>query len=316
MSKKINTFLMLAGLTTATIHILNRFEYKRSTENNFLRTTPGKYYDWRFGKIRYIKKGSGSPVLLLHDLTAGSSLYEYHRILGSLSKTHEVYALDFLGYGLSDKPDMTYTNYLYVQLITDFIKNVIGKKTDVICSGDAAPIAILSCHNEKDIIDKVVTINPQSLYELNKIPSKRTKLLKMLLAAPVFGTFAFNLYTSKNAIEKKFKEEYFYQAASVKQEYILNYWESAHTSDYLSKFSYSSYLGKYTNANIIHALKEVNNSIYIIAGKHKEDIVTTVDNYEYYNNAIESVYIENAKGLPQLETPNEVLAHILTFLHS
>jgi len=102
----------------------------------------------------------------------------------------------------------------------------------------------------------------------------------------------------------------------VKQEYILTYWESAHTSDYLSKFSYSSYLGKYTNANILHALKEVNNSIYIIAGKYKEDIVTTVENYEYYNNAIESVYVSESKGLPQLENPNEVLAHILTFLHS
>ena len=40
-------------------------------------------YEWRFGKIRYTKKGTGTPVLLLHDLTEGSSIYEYHKLFDS-----------------------------------------------------------------------------------------------------------------------------------------------------------------------------------------------------------------------------------------
>lgn len=316
MGKKLNTFIVLAGLTTATIHVINRLEYKRCTSKDFLSTVPSKYYEWRFGKIRYTKKGNGTPVLLLHDLTAGSSIYEYHKLFDSLAASHEVYALDFLGYGLSDKPDMTYTNYLYVQLITDFIKNVIGHQVDVICSGDSAPVAILACHNEHDIIGKVITINPQSLYELNKIPSKRTRLLKFILGTPIFGTFITNLYTSRNAFEKKFHQEYFYNPNLIKEDYIEHYLEAAHTQGCLSKHSYSSYLAKYTNANIIHALKELNNSIYIIAGKEKENIETTVENYEYYNTAIESVYVPRTKGLPHIESSREVLTHIYTFLNS
>lgn len=316
MGKKLNTFVVLAGLTTATIHVMNRLEYQRCITRDFLSTIPSKYYEWRFGKIRYTKKGTGTPLLLIHDLTAGSSIYEYHKLLNSLAACHEVYAIDLIGYGLSDKPDMTYTNYLYVQLITDFIKNVIGKQTDIICSGDSAPIAILACHNENHIIGKVITINPQSLYELNKIPSKRTKLLKLIISTPIFGTFIANLYTSKVTFEKKFREEYFYNPNLVKEDYIMNYLEAAHTPNYLSKHSYSSYLAKYTNANIIHALKELNNSIYIIAGKEKENIETTVENYEYYNTAIESVYIPHTKGLPHLEASREVLSHIYTFLNS
>ncbi len=316
MGKKLNTFIVLAGLTTATIHVMNRLEYKRCTTRDFLSTTPGKYYEWRFGKIRYTKKGTGTPLLLIHDLTAGSSTYEYHKLFDSLAASHEVYSIDLLGYGLSDKPDMTYTNYLYVQLVTDFIKNVIGRQTDIICSGDSAPVAILACHNEKDIIGKIITINPQSLYELNKIPSKRTKLLKFIISTPIFGTFIANLYTSKSSFEKKFREEYFYNINLIKEDYIMNYLEAAHTPNCLSKHSYSSYLAKYTNANIIHALKEVNNSIYIIAGKEKENIETTVENYEYYNTAIESLYIPRTKGLPHIESSREVLTHIYTFLNS
>ena len=78
-----------------------------------------------------------------------------------------VYTIDFLGYGLSDKPNITYTNYLYVQSIIDFIKKIIGKKTSIIATGDAAPVAIMACHNDGEVIDKMIFINPQSINKLN-----------------------------------------------------------------------------------------------------------------------------------------------------
>ena len=56
-------------------------------------------------------------------------------MINNLTNEHEVYTLDLLGYGLSEKPAITYTNNLFEQLVTDFIKNVIGKKTSVIASG-------------------------------------------------------------------------------------------------------------------------------------------------------------------------------------
>ena len=126
MKHKIKTFIILSGLTTASIHVINRIQYSLYTVKNYLRYPNNNYYEWRFGKIRYIKKGSGTPILLIHDLTVGSSVYEFNKIIDTLSTNHEVYAIDLLGYGLSDKPNMTYTNYLYVQLIIDFIKNIVN----------------------------------------------------------------------------------------------------------------------------------------------------------------------------------------------
>lgn len=316
MNQKGKTILVLAGFATITMHILNRIEYSRATAKNILSCNQNKYYEWRFGKIKYTKKGSGSPLLLLHDLTVGSSSYEYHKLTDALSGKHEVYTIDFLGYGLSDKPDMTYTNYLYVQLVTDFIKTVIGRKTDIIACGDAAPIAIMSCHNDKEVIQNLIAINPQSLYQLNLIPSKQTKILKLLMETPVLGTFIYNLYTGRESFTKRFHEEYFYHPYNIAEHDILSYVESAHITDHHSKHAYSSYVGRYMNANIVHALKEINNSIYIIAGEAKKEIKTIVDNYEYYNHAIESVFIPNTRHLPHLEKPDEVLKHIETFLLS
>lgn len=315
MKNKGKSIIILAGLVTVSMHIINRVQYSLATVKNVMACPENNYYEWRFGKIRYTKKGSGTPLLLVHDLTPGSSSYEYSKIIDSLAQEHEVYALDFLGYGLSDKPNMTFTNYLYVQLLTDFIKNVIGKKTDIIASGDASPIAVMTCHNDPEVLNKMIFINPQSLFQLNQIPSKQTKVLKLLIDSPILGTFIYNLLTSKSNFEKTFRETYFSNPSNIEEKDILTYLESSHLPDYNSKYSFSSYLGKYMNANIVHALKEINHSISIIAGEEKEDNHTIVDNYEYYNSAIESVFISKTKQLPHLEKPETVLAHLNTFLN-
>lgn len=307
MNQKGKTILFLTALAATTIHVINRFEYSRSTIKNVLSCTENKYYEWRFGKIRYTKRGTGTPILLLHDLTVGSSSYEYHKIAGALAANHEVYCLDFLGYGLSDKPDMTFTNYLYVQMITDFIKNVIGRKTDIIATGDAFPVAVMTCHNNNEVVHTLVGINPQSLYQLNQIPSKQTRILKLLIDTPIIGTFIYNMHTSKSAFTKVFQEQYFDNPYHVNEKDVASYVEAAHLTDYHSKHAHASYIGRYLNANIIHSLKEINNSIYLIGGKNKEDITNIIDNYIYYNNAIEASYIPKTKHLPHLERPDEIL---------
>ena len=314
MKHKIKTFSILASITMIVIHIINRVYYSVYSVKSYLNSSDNHYYEWRFGKIRYIKKGSGTPLLLIHDLTPGSSNYEFHKLIEALSKNYEVYALDLIGYGLSEKPNMTYTNYLYVQLLIDFIKNVIGKRTNILATGDAAPIAVMACHNDPEVIGKMIYINPQSLYQLNQIPSKQTKALKLLIDCPIIGTFVYNLLTNRSTLERNFTEEYFHNPINIEEKDILTYLESAHTPNYTSKYAFSSYIGRYVNANIIHALKEINNSIYIIAGEEKKDNHTIIENYEYYNNAIESIFISKTKHLPHLERPEAVLKQIETFL--
>ncbi len=314
MSQKGKTILALAAIAATTIHVINRIQYSHATIKSILPATENRYYEWRFGKIKYTKKGTGSPVLLIHDLTPGSSSYEFNKIIDSLSKQHEVYAIDLLGYGLSDKPDITFTNYLYVQLITDFIKNIIGRKTNIIATGDAFPIAVMVCHNDNDIIKNLIAINPTSLYQLNQIPSKQTKVLKLLLEAPIIGTFIYNMHTSKTAFTKIFREEYFNNPYNVDEKDIDSYVEAAHTPDYHSKHAYASYVGRYLNANIVHALKEINNSICILMGENKKDNKNIAENYIYYNNAIEVAYIPSSKQLPHLEKPEQILSCLDMYL--
>lgn len=314
MKHRPKTILALTAVTTVSLHIINRIQYSLSTKNNYLSDTENLYYEWRFGKIRYTRKGKGTPVLLIHDLSVGSSEYEFKNLVNELSKNHEVFTLDLLGYGLSDKPNITYTNFLYVQLITEFIKKIIGKKTNIITSGDASSIAVMATHNDANIINNLILINPQSLYQCNQIPSKQTKVLKLLIETPILGTFLFNLVTTKSSFENTFRNKYFGNSNNIEETDILTYLESAHKKGYCSKYSFASHSARYMNTNIIHALKEINNSIFIVAGANKDDIETTVENYVYYNSAIEIAYVKNTKHLPHLEAPEEILSQISTFI--
>lgn len=308
------TMGILSVSSVATIHILNRLHHFLCTSGNLLTCSENYYYKWRFGKIKYDKKGQGSPLLLIHDLTVGSSGYEFHHLVNNLTDKYEIYTLDLLGYGLSEKPSITYTNNLYEQLIQDFIKNVIKKKTDVIATGHSVPFVIMAGHTDPQFFNKMIFINPQSLYDQNQIPSKQTKLFKLILETPVLGTFIYNIINTKFSFRRTFKEKYFFHPSKVKENDILNYLEASQLSGYLAKYSFASYVGKFMNTNIIHALKEIDNSILLIGGEGKKDIETTLENYAFYNNAIEIEYLPETKHLPQLESPDKILEQIEWFL--
>lgn len=315
MSKKIAaTLIALTGTSIAAIHGLNRVHTSLCTVKNLLNNSENYYYEWRFGKIRYQKKGNGSPLLFVHDLTVGSSNYEYNRLINNLTEKHEIYSVDLLGYGMSDKPAMTYTNSLYEQLISDFIKNVIGRKTSIVVTGESVPFVIMACHNYPDIFNKIVCINPQNLYLQNQIPSKQTSILKLIIETPIIGTFIYHLFANRTSIEKAFVKNYFYHYQGIKEKYIFNYLEAAHLGGYNSKYAFASYVGKYMNMNILNELKEINNSILMIGGEKETEMKTTIENYKYYNPSIEDYYVPETTHLPQLESPDEILEQLRMFL--
>ncbi len=312
--KTIPSLIAFSAVTAFAFHAVNRVCFSTSTLKNVLKEDDSNYFEWRFGKIKYTKRGTGSPLLLIHDLIVGSSGYEYRKIVDDLSKDHELYVLDLLGYGLSDKPNMTYTNYLYVQLILDFIKNVIGEKTDVVASGDSSSIAIMACHNDPESIRNVILLNPQSLSRMNLSPNRQTRLMKFILDLPVLGTFIYNMMTTKESFRKNFREELFYNRHSISEEMIAAYSEASHYPDYNAKYSYTSYVGRYMNTGMIHALKEINHCIYIVYGKGQREIESITDHYIYFNSAVEKVGIEDSGHFPHIEQPDATLQQLRIFL--
>ena len=304
--KKVLTLIAtLTASTLAAITITNRILCKLATSDHYLDEDEGEYYDWRFGKIYYRKQGNGKPLLLLHDLDAESSGVEWKKVAAILAEKHTVYTVDLLGCGRSEKPNITYTNFLYVQMLTDFIKHIIGEKADVVATGESAAIAVMACANDENVIGKICMVNPLSLTELAKCPNKRTKTLKFLIEIPIIGTLLYNIIHSREAIDEKFVDKYLYDEDAVDYQMTKIYHESAHNENAHSKYLFASIKGGYTKTNIYHCIRKATNSICIISGQYDENSIEIAKQYQKHVPAIECMCIKDTKHLPQIEQPEE-----------
>lgn len=314
-TKNILIIAMVVSLVASITTIINKIIFLLSTMKNKLYNTSSYYYQWKFGKIHYVVKGEGKPLLLIHGMKNGSSLYEYNKLFNLLSKDYKVYAIDLIGHGNSDKPKITYTAYIYVQLINDFIKSVIKQPVDVITSGVTNSFVTMSCHQDNTLFNKIIFINPSDINGLVKNPTKRDKILKYILELPILGTSIYNFINSKFRINKKFNN-YFYKKPIIKKKYIEAFYEAAHTSKLNSKYVYASTRCKYTNVNIIPALKALNNSIYIIQGCQRiNNHEKIINKYKEINPAIEGSSIDKTKEFPHIEKVESVYQVLSVFLN-
>lgn len=310
---KLLTLLILSAGAAATTALINKAIKISATSKHVLNSKEALCYKWRLGNIHYTKEGNGKPLLLIHDLSPASSGYEWSELSKKLSKVYTVYTIDLLGFGRSEKPNLTYTNYLYVQLLSDFIKSEIGHRTDIIATGASSSLAIMACSNTPELFDQLLFINPDTLLSCSQVPGKNAKLYKFILDTPIVGTLIYHISCSKHAITKDFLTDYFYNPYSVKSKLVNAYHEAAHLGE-SPKSVYASVKCNYTKCNIVNALKKIDNSIYLIGGAEIEGMKECMEEYKEYNPAIEFISVPNTKFLPHLEKASEVYECIRTYL--
>ena len=307
---KLLTLLILSAGAATTTALINKAIKLSATSRNVLGEPEALCYKWRLGNIHYTKSGAGKPILLVHDLSPASSSHEWKNLAGKLAESYTVYTIDLLGCGRSDKPYLTYTNYLYVQLITDFIKHIIGEKTDIIAMGESGSFVLMACANDHSIIDKVLLINPGDLIELSKIPTKRTKLKQHCINMPVVGTFLYNLRFNKRTIEKDLHLNGYYDFKKIDTNTVKTFFEAAHTDNTAGKYLYSSIKSRFTNANVMYSLNRINNSVFIIVGNANPEYALIANQYQNYMPSIEIQEIDHTKRFPHLEDPETFLEQV------
>lgn len=232
------------------------------------------------------------PLLLIHDLDPSSSAYEWNQLEQQLAKDFTVYSIDLPGCGRSDKPNMIYTNYFYVQLLNDFTEKVIKRKTSVAATGLSGSFVIMAANNNENLFDKIFLINPKSINALNQIPNPKSRIAKLLINCPVLGTTLYYILMNRTNVEYNFTETYFHNPFQLSRRTVDIYHECAHRKGNGGKYLLSSIKGNFVNIDISHALKNLDNSIYIIGGASIPGINSIIHGYETLNPAIESALVE------------------------
>jgi len=299
-TKKLVTYssLLLTALYAANKYIDSCITPITSSKNSFT-------FVWKEHQIQYIEKGDNKnpPLLLIHNLIPSSSKEEWYRIDDILSKDFHVYELDLLGCGNSDKPNITYINYMYVQIISAFINEVIKEKTNICAASFSSSIVLMTARFYPGIINKIVIINPTSIDKLVKPATYKNKIESNILELPIIGIFLYNCKMSKSSIEDYYKYICFYNDKNVSSKTLDIAYYNAHNQHSSGKFLLGSIIGKYTNINIIYALNKINHNLYLIGNGNYKSII---QEYKKYNKNIHAVYVSNCRLLPQLEIPETI----------
>lgn len=310
MSKKHNTLKKMFVATVflgSAMHVANEYIIKKATAKDLLKKDSGKFYSFKYGDIFYKESGKGKPVLLIHDLNECSSNIEWFYLEKKLAKTNKVYTIDLLGCGRSDKPKLTYNGFLYVQMINDFIKDVIGEQTSIIATGKSAAPVIMTAKLCKELIDHILLINPTDLAEQNEVPDAFSKIKKSILICPVLGTFIYHMLHRKDDIFNLFINDYFSDPNGDFKEISEYYYESAHKNRSGSKYLYASLQGNCLNMNMNHGLKVLDEDILIVSGDDYYESEYVPEDYAKLNKNIECIAITGTSYLPQLEAPTRLM---------
>lgn len=76
-------------------------------------------------RLHYLRSGnSGPPIVLLHGGIIDAAHLTWGAAIEPLAQNAQVYALDLLGYGRSDRPDRSYSTAMHVETVADFIETV------------------------------------------------------------------------------------------------------------------------------------------------------------------------------------------------
>jgi pimeloyl-ACP methyl ester carboxylesterase len=299
---KKNNWLMPIVVAGLAIHTFNNKLFNVSKEKLRKRELTQKVYNWKFGTISYKKYGAGDPILLIHDTFSGSSSVEFDRLTHQLSKKYEVFCLDLLGYGFSERATITYTAYLYVQLVNDFINEIIAKdNVSVITSGNSHIFALMCSQQENYLIKKLIMINPGDLRLISMNPTKRDHALKYLLELPFIGTTLYNLIHCRSNFNNLFSKS---KNSNMMSFYVDQFYHNAHFENSNARYPFASYVTNYLNLDIREILKESNMSLYIISGESRDfDYRIVHKQYTDYNPSIECEVIKKASDFPHLENP-------------
>ncbi len=174
-------------------------------------------WQWQNHQIKYIVKGTGLPLVLVHGF--GASIGHWRKNIPALAEGgYRVFALDLLGFGGSDKAPVDYSVELWQQLLKDFWHEHIQEPAVFIGNSIGALLSLAIAANHPEIVAGGVLLNcagglnhrPEELhFPLRQIMTIFTNVV----SSPGLGPFLFDRIRQKHRIRNTLRQVYGNKAA-------------------------------------------------------------------------------------------------------
>lgn len=130
--------------------------------------------------------GDGPPVVMVHGIGGGSSVFQYRRNAPVVADAgYRVYALDLLGFGRSSRPQQRTVQDDLVAQVTSFLEDVVGEPAVLVANGLSAAHAIRIAAERPDLVAGLALIAPTGYRSLNRPQTEARAHTFDVLANPV-----------------------------------------------------------------------------------------------------------------------------------
>lgn len=184
-----------------------------------------QFFEWVWQNqtysLAYETRGSGTPVLLLPAFSTVSTRGEMQGIAEQLAPHFQVVAMDWLGFGQSDRPALDYQPTLYRQLLQDFLQSQFDQPIAVVAAGHAAGYAMQAAQ-QPHLVSKLALIAPTWKGPLCAMgaPTSVRDGVRELVRSPGLGQFLYGLNTTPSFLKFMYRRHVFVNEARLTPDFI------------------------------------------------------------------------------------------------
>jgi pimeloyl-ACP methyl ester carboxylesterase len=270
---------------------------------------------------RYIKVGNvnsrywsagekGSTVILLHGV--GCHVEFWERNIATLAQEHRSFAVDIVGFGRTDKPEVVYTFQLMADFVLDFMNAMGIDKASLVGNSMGGGISMTVAAQAPERVEKIVLVDPVGL-------GRGVSPVMRLMSLPLLG----NVLTAPS------------RKGVIRQMQLCLYNPSQASDDFIDRAtlisalpgnqrSFLSLLRETCNmagvkkgivANFSVDIKRIKSPILVMWGRQDRILPLADGEAAVQKMANGRLHIMDQAGhLPQIDKPEEFNATVLDFL--
>lgn len=186
-----------------------------TTQIPFNQTVPAietQFWTWQGHKIAYAVQGSGIPLVLIHGF--GASIGHWRQNIPVLANAgYRVFAIDLLGFGKSDKPQLDYQMELWQEMLADFWREQVKEPAVFVGNSIGALLSLMMLAHHAEMAKAGVLLNAAG--GLNHRPEELNAPLRLVMAgftklvtSDLIGPFLFNRIRQKTRLRRTLHQVY------------------------------------------------------------------------------------------------------------
>jgi pimeloyl-ACP methyl ester carboxylesterase len=300
--KRLVKGLLLGGAAVGIPALANALIARRSPRLEAPRWGRYRRYAWKQGECAFQVLGEGPPLVLLHSFGPGHDSDEWSQAGEYLATGHQVIVPDLLGWGRSDRPRLNYDSELYIQLIGDFLEDIVQQPSTIVAAGLSAAYAVQVAVDRPELARSLALVVPSGIEVHGDEPDLKDALVHRLLRLPVLGTSALNLYTSRTALGQYLRRDVIRTPEQVDAARVEHHYRSSHQAG--SHAPLAAYLTGYLNHRVDEILARLDVPLWLAWGRYATTPpIETADFWLKQMPDTELEVFEETGNLPHLEAP-------------